>query len=113
MVEPPSAPVDQARAYYRAIDRDDYDLLAALLSEAFVHDRPDRTIEGREQFVRFMREERPQTDTAHPVEQVYRSDGGVAVRGRLLDADREPIVGFVDAFEFAEGRIERIETYTR
>jgi ketosteroid isomerase-like protein len=113
MSEPPTAPVERARAYYRAIDGDDYDLLGALLAESFVHERPDRTIEGRERFVRFMREERPQTDTSHPVEQVYRDGGEVAVRGRLLDADGERIVGFLDAFEFADGRIERIETYTR
>ncbi|WP_276249354.1 nuclear transport factor 2 family protein [Haloarcula rara] len=129
MSEPPTAPVEQARAYYRAIDGGDYDLLGALLTEAFVHDRPDRTIEGRERFVQFMREERPQTDTTHPVDTVFsegggepngagassgdRSDGTVAVRGRLLDADGEPIVGFVDVFSFAAGRIDRIETYTR
>jgi ketosteroid isomerase-like protein len=113
MSEPPSAPVDQARAYYRALDEGDYDLLSALLTEGFVHDRPDRTIEGRERFVRFMREERPQTDTTHPVETVFEGAGAVAVRGRLLDADGDCIVGFVDVFEFAGDRVDRIETYTR
>jgi len=113
MSEPPTDPVAQATAYYRAIDGDDYDLLAALLTESFVHARPDRTIEGRERFVRFMREKRPQTDTTHPVDGLYRADDGVAVRGRLLDADGERIAGFVDVFEFAGGRIDRIETYTR
>ena len=134
MSEPPSAPADRARAYYRALDEDDYDLLAALLAEGFVHDRPDRTIEGRDRFVRFMREERPQTDTTHPLDTVFeaearsggeaadgspdsserQSDGGaVAVRGRLLDADGDRIVRFVDVFAFAAGRIDRIETYTR
>jgi ketosteroid isomerase-like protein len=113
MSDPPTGLVDQARAYYRAIDGDDYDLLAALLTESFVHERPDRTIEGRERFVRFMREGRPQTDTTHPVDGVYRCEDGVAVRGRLLDSDGEPIVGFVDVFEFAAGRVDRIETYTR
>jgi ketosteroid isomerase-like protein len=114
MSDRPTAPLDQARAYYRAIDGDDYDLLAALLTEAFVHDRPDRTIEGRDRFVEFMRAERPQTDTTHPIDGLYRrDDGGVAVRGRLLDADGDPITRFVDVFEFAERRIGRIETYTR
>jgi len=113
MSEPPTAPADQARAYYRALDEGDYELLSALLAEGFVHDRPDRTIEGRERFVRFMREERPQTDTTHPVDAVFAAEGAVAVRGRLLDADGERIVGFVDVFEFAAGRIDRIETYTR
>jgi len=130
MSDAPSAPVDQARAYYRALDAGDYDLLAALLAEGFVHDRPGRTTEGRERFVRFMREERPQTDTTHPVDAVFeadgsevsdarrapsgqRPDGAVAVRGRLLDADGDRIVRFVDVFEFTAGRIGRVETYTR
>ncbi|MEF8827742.1 MAG: nuclear transport factor 2 family protein [Haloarcula sp.] len=118
----------RARAYYDAIDGDDYDQLASLLAPSFVHDRPDRTIEGRDRFVRFMREERPQTDTTHPVDGLYRrqtdsavesTDGDdaataeVAARGRLLDADGERIVGFVDVFTFAGDDIERIETYTR
>jgi len=115
MSDPPTAPAEQASAYYRAIDGDDYDLLAALLTESFVHQRPDRTIEGRERFVRFMREERPQTDTSHPIDGVYGhgDEDGVAVRGRLLDGDSERIVGFVDVFTFATGRIDRVDTYTR
>ncbi|MDS0281813.1 nuclear transport factor 2 family protein [Haloarcula onubensis] len=113
MSEPPTAPADQARAYYRALDEGDYDLLGALLTEGFVHDRPDRTLDGRARFVRFMREERPQTDTTHPVDAVFESEGTVAVRGRLLDADGDPIARFVDVFEFAAGRIDRVETYTR
>jgi len=113
MSEPPTEPVEQATAYYRAIDDDDYALLSALLVEEFVHDRPDRTIEGRDRFVQFMRDERPQTDTTHPVNGVYQqqSGDGVAVRGRLLGPDGDPIVGFVDVFEFADGRIRRLETY--
>jgi ketosteroid isomerase-like protein len=115
----------RTRAYYDAIDGDDYDRLASLLAPSFVHDRPDRTIEGRERFVRFMREERPQTDTTHPLDGLYcrqsddaaDSDGTVTAevvaRGRLLDADGERIVGFVDVFTFAGDDIERIETYTR
>ena len=113
MSERPTDPVDQARAYYQAIDDDDYDLLSALLSGDFVHDRPDRTLEGRDRFVQFMRSGRPQTDTTHPIDDVYRRDSGVAIRGRLLGADGDHIVGFVDVFEFDDGRIHRIETYTR
>jgi ketosteroid isomerase-like protein len=119
--------VQRARAYYDAIDGDDYDQLASLLAPSFVHDRPDRTIEGRGRFVQFMREERPQTDTTHPVDALYcrQEDSAVepvdgdnmetaevAARGRLLDADGERIVGFVDVFTFAGDDIERIETYT-
>ena len=117
----------RARAYYDAIDGDDYDQLASLLAPSFVHDRPDRTIEGRERFVRFMREERPQTDTTHSLAGVYcrqadstaeptgSKDGVAAVvaRGRLLDADGEYIFTFVDVFSFDGDDIERIETYAR
>jgi ketosteroid isomerase-like protein len=119
--------VRRARAYYDAIDGDDYDQLASLLAPSFVHDRPDRTIEGRERFVRFMREERPQTDTTHSLAGVYcrqvdstteptGSEDGVAAvvaRGRLLDADGEYIFTFVDVFSFDGDDIERIETYAR
>jgi ketosteroid isomerase-like protein len=120
--------LQRTRAYYDAIDGDDYDQLASLLAPSFVHDRPDRTIEGRDRFVQFMREERPQTDTTHPLDGLYcrqedsaiepaNGDGPamaeVIARGRLLDADGECIVGFVDVFTFAGDGIEQIETYTR
>jgi ketosteroid isomerase-like protein len=108
-------PVDRARAYYRAIDADDYGALADLLTPEFVHDRPDRTIESRDRFVRFMRDERPQTDTTHPLDGVYvpAEDGtDVVVRGRLVGADGETLVCFVDVFAFDRDRIARIETYT-
>ena len=102
-----------ARAYYRALDEHEYDLLADLLSSDFTHDRPDRTIEGRDRFVRFMREERPQTETSHPIDGVYEREQGVAVEGRLLDADGELIVCFVDLFSFEGESIDGIRTYTR
>jgi ketosteroid isomerase-like protein len=103
-----------ARAYYRALDEDDYDLLTDLLAPAFTHVRPDRTLEGRKRFVRFMREERPETDTSHPIDAVYRQAGGdeVVVRGRLLGSDGDPITRFADVFSFDAGRIEQIRTFT-
>ncbi|ELZ27477.1 hypothetical protein C475_06145 [Halosimplex carlsbadense 2-9-1] len=116
---------ERARGYYRALDEGDYDALAALLAEEFVHERPDRTLEGRERFVTFMREERPQTDTGHRVDSVFggRADAGVqeggdeagegvAVQGRLLAADGSVITGFVDVFSVSAAGIDRIETYT-
>lgn len=104
-----------ARAYYRALDDHDYETLADLLAPEFVHHRPDRTIEGRDRFVTFMREERPMTATSHPLEAVYASDDetGAAARGRLLDADGDPIVSFVDVFSFEGESIETIHTYTQ
>ncbi|MCL7418683.1 MAG: nuclear transport factor 2 family protein [Halalkalicoccus sp.] len=106
-----------AREYYRTIDAHAYDDLAALLDPGFTHYRPDRTIEGRAAFVEFMREDRPMTDTSHGIRTVYEADGGVAVRGRLLDHDGEELFGFVDVFEFsdagAKGAITAVYTYTR
>ena len=103
---------ETARAYYRAIDGGAYDRLGALLAPAFVHERPDRTLEGRDRFVEFMRDERPMTDTTHAVDAVYRDGREVAVRGRLL-RDDDPLFGFVDVFSFEDDAVARIRTYTR
>jgi len=105
---------DAVRGYYDAIDAGDYEGFADLLAPDVVHERPDRTIEGRETLVGFMRDDRPQTGTSHEVAATYRNgDGRYAVRGRLFDADGDLMFEFVDAFEVADGRIERIRTYTR
>lgn len=127
-------PVASARAYYRALDEHDYGALSTLLAPGFVQERPDTTLEGRERFVRFMREERPQTETTHAVDAVYVAgddrpapDGpghaddaaageeieAVAVRGRLLGADGGPIAGFVDVFSIGPDGVVRLDTYTR
>jgi ketosteroid isomerase-like protein len=103
-----------ARAYYRALDDHDYEALTDLLAPEFVHYRPDRTIEGRDRFVAFMRDERPMKATSHPLNAVYATDDGaeVAARGRLLDPDGEPVVSFVDVFAFDGDRVETIHTFT-
>ena len=108
------SPQAAARAYYRALDEGDYDLLTELLVPEFVHERPDMSLEGRSEFVQFMREERPMTDTSHPIDSIYQQvDGdGIIVRGRLLDSDGDPITAFVDVFAFEGDRIERIRTFT-
>lgn len=104
---------ETVRAYYDAIDAEEYDRLAALLRPEFTHHRPDRTLAGRERFIRFMREERPTTDTSHAVDAVYPEGPGVAVRGRLLDADGDELFAFVDAFALEDGALEGLETYVR
>ncbi|GAA0534022.1 nuclear transport factor 2 family protein [Halorubrum ejinorense] len=106
-----SDPGALARAYYDALDAGDYDRLASVLAPDFVQRRPDRTFEGRDRFVAFMRDDRPNTDTTHAVERVYPSGPGVAVHGRLLDADGEELFAFVDVFDVAEGRLTALETY--
>lgn len=106
-----------ARRYYSAIDRSDYAALEELLAPTFVHERPDRTLEGADRFVQFMREERPRTDTSHAIDALYRNEEAVAVRGRLLGGENqtegERIFGFVDVFSFEADRVESIRTYTR
>jgi len=112
-----NSPGGRARVYYRALDEDDYDLLRSILNQSFVHERPDMTLSGRDQFVRFMREERPVTDTTHAVDEVYRrdaddgTDAGVAVRGRLLGPDGAELTGFVDVFSVEDTSIDRVRTY--
>lgn len=102
-----------ARAYYDALDGGDYDLLADLLAPGFTQSRPDRTFEDRDRFVEFMREERPQTDTSHPIDAVYEREAGMAVEGRLLASDGGLITRFVDVFAFEGEQITEIRTYTR
>ncbi|WP_424015292.1 nuclear transport factor 2 family protein [Halorubrum xinjiangense] len=106
-------PAALARAYYDALDAGEYDRLASLLDPDFVQRRPDRTFEGRDRFVAFMRDERPNTDTTHAVERVYPAGPGVAVRGRLLDADGEELFAFVDVFsvDVDGGKLTALETY--
>jgi ketosteroid isomerase-like protein len=101
-----------ARAYYAYIDGGAYEDLRALLADGFRHVRPDRTLEGAETFVRFMREDRPMTDTTHVLEALYAGNGRVAVEGRLVRTDGGELFRFVDTFEFDGDRIERVRTYT-
>lgn len=104
---------DLAREYYRAIDDDDYAALTEALAGGFVHRRPDTTIEGREEFVSFMRSGRPETDTEHAIEAVYDADGDrVAVEGRLVRADGSDWFRFVDVFTVRAGRVQALRTYT-
>ncbi|MEF8780594.1 MAG: nuclear transport factor 2 family protein [Haloferacaceae archaeon] len=104
---------DAVRTYYAAIDAHEYDRLASVLAPSFVHYRPDRTLDGREAFVAFMREGRPKTDTTHEIRDVYPNGHGVAVRGRLLDASGEVLFEFVDVFSTGDdGRLRAAYTYT-
>jgi ketosteroid isomerase-like protein len=109
----PTEPEACVRAYYRALDEDEYDLLAALLRPDVVHDRPDMTLEGRERFVTFMREERPMTETSHPLDAIYTQTGGTAfaARGRLVAPDESELTAFIDVFSFEGHAIARIETF--
>lgn len=99
------------RSYYRTIDGKRYDDLRELLTPEFVHERPDRTFEGRETFVAFMREGRPRTETDHELDRLYDDGDEIAVRGHLCDGD-ERLFGFVDVHTIDDGKIANIVTYT-
>lgn len=109
---------ETVRKYYRTIDAGDYDQLSELLDPSFVQYRPDRTIDGRDAFVRFMREERPRTDTVHELDAVFvYTDGDgpatIAAEGSLL-AHGEILFSFVDVHRLAAtGQITSLRTYTR
>lgn len=106
-------PTGVARAYYAALDEHDYERLADLLAQEFVQHRPEMTLEGRDRFVQFMREERPNSETEHVVDAVFTGeDGTVAVEGRLLDAEGELITTFADVFSFEDAVIRELRTYT-
>lgn len=102
-----------AREYYRAIDDHDYDALDDVLAPEFSHDRPDRTIDSRESFVRFMREERPETETSHEIADVFQNEHGVAVRGTLTRENGEEWFEFVDVFTVENAMLVSLKTYSR
>jgi ketosteroid isomerase-like protein len=105
---------EAVRGYYRAIDGDDYELLASVLAADVTHIRPDMTLDGRERFIEFMRDERPQNETSHQIDALYRQtdSGGVAAQGRLIAADGTLITHFVDVFSFNDAEIAQIRTFT-
>lgn len=113
MTERPDQQVQRVSAYYRAIDDDDYDRLEEILAPDVVQERPDMTLSGRDRFVAFMRDERPVTETRHPIDATYRQDDGdaVAAQGSLVGPDGSVLTGFVDVFTFEGNSIRRIETY--
>ncbi|WP_440763687.1 nuclear transport factor 2 family protein [Natronorubrum sp. DTA7] len=100
------------RQYYDALDRHEYGVLEDVLAPEFVQKRPDRTFEDRKSFVRFMREDRPNPDTNHELEGVIADGERAAARGRVRDGERV-LFEFADFFECADGRIVRLETYSR
>lgn len=100
------------RDYYRAIDDGEYATLEALLTTDFVQHRPDMTLDGRDRFVAFMRDERPDPETTHELAAVFTREGGVAAEGRLLRASGEEWFRFVDVFDVTDGQLASLRTYT-
>jgi len=100
------------RVYYDALDDHEYDALQNVLTPQFVQRRPDRTFEDRAAFIQFMREKRPNPDTSHELESVIAEGDRVAVRGRVVDGEHA-LFEFADFFELEDGKIDRLETYSR
>ncbi|MHC3436714.1 nuclear transport factor 2 family protein [Natrialbaceae archaeon A-gly3] len=98
------------KRYYEALDDGEYGDLEGILAPGFVQHRPDRTFESRREFVAFMREGRPNTDTRHELRDLEVDGREVIVHGRLFDADGTELFVFVDRFTLAEGRIVHLET---
>ena len=98
--------------YYEVLDEHEYATLEEILAPDFVQQRSDRRFESRDAFVRFMRDDRPNPDTRHELEDVIDDGDRVAVRGRVVD-EGTTLFEFADFFELADGRIDRLETYSR
>jgi len=106
---------DTVRAYYDAIDGDEYDRLRGLLADDFTQERGDLRLDGPDTFVAFMREGRPDTDTIHELSTLYTNGDGVAAEGVLRRASGETLFAFVDVFRCTEppdGRLCTLTTYT-
>ncbi|WP_306053662.1 nuclear transport factor 2 family protein [Natronococcus wangiae] len=98
--------------YYDALDGHEYETLEELLAPDFVQHRSDRRFESRDAFVRFMRDDRPNPDTQHELEEVIDDGDRVAVRGRVV-GEGATLFEFADFFELADGKVDRLETYSR
>lgn len=101
------------RTYYQALDEQEYQQLMEVLCPEFVHERPDRTISGRKSFIKFMRDNRPDTDTTHRITSLFiNSDGHVAAQGTLMRNDNTIWFRFVDVFMIEAENIHSLITYT-
>ena len=104
-----------ARQYYTAIDEHGYEMLRDILDPEFVQHRGDMTLDGREEFVSFMRDDRPQKDTTHVIDRYIqsKSDDEIVVRGHLEDSAGDEMFVFLDRFRTRDGKIAELKTFTR
>jgi uncharacterized protein len=112
----PTADPADLRSYYEYVDDEAYDALFALFAEEVVYHRPGQEpIEGKGEFERFYRDERPIEAGTHEVDAIY-ADGDTAVaRGRFTGVleGEEVAFGFADVHRFdGEGLITERWTYT-
>lgn len=104
------------RAYYDAIDAEEYESVFACFDEDIVYERPGQAdIEGIEALRAFYLDGRPLTDGSHEIRSLTSEGDTVAVRGRFEGAQNgtEVAFGFADFFEFTDdGTVDRRYTYT-
>ena len=98
-------------AYYDALDAGNYDRLTAVLHPEFVQERSDRRFDSRDEFIAFMRDGRPMTETTHKIIRIYPNGPGVAVQGQLISADDTLLFEFVDVFDVENERFTYLRTY--
>lgn len=103
---------DIVEEYYRVLDEDEYGRLQELLTEDFVHQRPDMTIDGRDEFLNFMANGRPEKTTTHEVNKLHSTNATVVVEGTLYKSSGEKWFSFADVHEIVDSQINMIRTYT-
>ncbi|EMA09873.1 hypothetical protein SAMN05443574_11359 [Haloarcula vallismortis] len=107
---------DAVRAYYTAIDAEEYDTVFALFDESIVYERPGQeNIRNIDALKDFYINQRPLSAGSHEIHSLTSEDETVAVRGTFsgVQADTAVSFGFADFFVFNEtGLIERRYTYT-
>lgn len=107
---------DTVRAYYEAIDAENYEELFSYFDEDVVYERPGQdAIEGIEDLRTFYLEGRPLEEGSHELHSLVVDGDTVAVRGSFSGVQDGTTVefGFADFFEFTgAGTIGRRFTYT-
>lgn len=102
--------------YYEFIDAEQYTELFELFSDDITYHRPGQPpLEGKAEFERFYREDRPLEDGSHTIEEYIVDGDRVCVRGRFEGTlNGDPVsFGFADIHQFNDdGVIVERWTYT-
>lgn len=104
------------KIYYRSLDNHKYDKLKDILYPEFTHYRPDRTIETRKSFISFMKNQRPNKNTTHKIDEIYTKKKEIAIKGQLQKNQNKKLFEFIDVFTFTQKtktKIKQIKTYTK
>lgn len=104
-------------AYFRGLDRDDFDAMDDALAEDVSYFHPVREIRGSEEVLDFAANERAPQDSEHLVERrIHDADASVAAGRKVGEVAGESVdVPFCDVFEFDDsaGAIASVSVYVR